>query len=266
MGTVSCGNEASGEKVLARVGDAYLYASDLEGMPATNDSIGFVRNYTRNWINNQVLVQATSSNAESTSEIDRKVEKFRQDLLLAEYEKQFLAKKLDTTVTEKQVSEFYTTHKSLFELRDYVVNVFYMKFDATEKTAATAGKEIQSCKSYEDAKRVEEKYAPVATNSYLDTNAWLFFNDLLREVPVNVEDKARFLQKNDFFETSSDDEVYYVRIFDYKLKDETSPMPLVKSKIKTFVLRERSQKLIEENRKALIKKFNSKNEIENYVK
>ncbi|HYG52761.1 MAG TPA: hypothetical protein VD905_17780 [Flavobacteriales bacterium] len=267
MGTVSCGNDKSGEKILARVGNVCLYASDLQGVPETQDSIGFVRNYTQNWINNQVLLQATTGADEgSTNEIDKKVEKFRQDLLLAEYEKNFLAKNLDTVVTEKQINGFYASHKPLFELRDYVVNVFYMRFDANEKSAETAGREIQNCKTPEDASRIEQKYAAVATNSYLDPDAWLFFNDLLREVPVNVEDKARFLQNNRFFETSNDNEVYYVRIFDYKLKDETSPMNLVRPKIKNLILRERSQKLVEENRKTLIKKFSSSTEIENYVK
>jgi hypothetical protein len=266
MFAVSCGNDAPGEKVLARVGDVYLYASELDHMPATNDSIGFVKSYTQNWINNQVLLQATKGNAETTSEIDQKVEKFRQELLMAEYEKTFLAKHLDTLVSDKQVNEFYVSHKSLFELRDYVVNVFYMKFDLSEKTASVAGNEIKNCKSAEEAKQIAEKYGSLATNMYLDPDAWLFFNDLLREVPVTIEDKARFLQNTNFFETSNQDDVYYVRIFDYKLKDETSPMALVKPKIKNLVLHERSQKLIDENRKQLIKEFSSKNEIENYVK
>lgn len=267
MGNFSCGNSTSNEKVLAKVGDTYLYTTDLPQFDNTKDSLDFVKKYTDNWINNQILIQHASQNGLSVNEdIDQKVEKFKQDLLLAEYEKDLIAKKLDTTVTAAQINEFYNSNRSLFELRDYVVNVFYMKFDISEKNNTKIASDIKNCKTAEDAKKVSSTYASLSVNSFLEPESWIFLTDLLREVPIDIDDKKRFLENNTFYETSTDEDLYYIRIFDYKLKNETSPVNLVENKIKTLILRSRSQKLIETNRISIIKQFNQKNEVQNYTK
>lgn len=267
MGSFSCGNSTSNEKVLAKVGNNYLYATNLPQFDDAKDSLDFIKKYTDNWINNQILIQHATQNSSATIEdIDQKVEKFRQDLLLAEFEKDLIAKKLDTTVTSAQINEFYDANKSLFELRDYVVNVFYMKFDISEKNNAKIASDIKNCKTTEDAKKVSSTYASLSVNSFLEPETWIFLTDLLREVPIDIDDKKKFLENNTFYETSTDEDLYYIRIFDYKLKNETSPLNLVENKIKTLLLRNRSQKLIETNRISIIKQFNQKNEVQNYTK
>jgi hypothetical protein len=267
MGNLSCGNSTSNEKILAQVGNEYLYANALPTFNSDNDSIDFVKKYTDNWINNQILIQHAAQYTNASDEaIDQKVEKFRQDLLLANYEKNLIETKLDTTVTSQQINEFYTENKPLFELRDFVVNVFYMKFDISEKNNVKIGNEIKNCKSFDDAKKIDDKYASLSVNSFLEPNSWIFLTDLLREIPINIDDKSTFLEKNNFYQTQTEEDIYYVRIFDYKLKNETSPVNLVENKIKTLILRERSRKLIESNRNSIIKQFNQKNEVQNYTK
>ena len=154
----------------------------------------------------------------------------------------------------------------MFELRDYVLSVFYMKFDVSEKNNATIGNEIKNCKSFQDAKRVEAKYSDLSVNSFLEPETWIFLSDLLREIPISIDDKSTFLENNPFYETKTEDDIYFVRIFDYKLKNETSPLNLVETKIKTMILRDRSQKLISDNRNNIIKQFNQKNEVQDYTK
>jgi len=264
---ISCASKSGNDKILAKVGDKYLYATDIEGYNTGSDSTEFVKKFVANWINNQILIQHAQKNTgESTEEIDQKVEKLRQDLYLAEYEKDFIRKNLDTTVTKNQITEFYNANKPLFELRDYVVNVFYMKFDISEKNNSKIGNDIRNCKNASEAKKIEEKYSSLSVNSYLEPNAWIFFSDLMREVPITVDDKARFLELNNFYETKTEEDIYFVRIFDYKLKNETSPVNIVENKIKSLILRDRSQKLISTNRNNIIKQFNKENEVQNYTK
>lgn len=267
MGNFSCGNSTDNGKVLAQVGDKYLYASDLIGFDFSGDSVAIVKKYTTNWINNQILNQHASENSKaSDEEINKQVEKFKLDLQLAAYEKEFLSKNLDTAISTQDIQKYYNSNKALFELRDYVLSVFYMKFDISEKNNSTISNEIKNCKSFQDAKRVETKYAEQSVNSFLEPETWIFLSDLLREIPIAIDDKSKFLENNSFYETKTDEDIYFVRIFDYKLKNETSPINLVEGKIRTMILRERSQNLIEANRNKIIKQFNEKNEVQDYTK
>ena len=266
MANFSCGNSNSNEKALAKVGDKYLYANEIQIDPSV-DSIQFIKKFTSSWIEKQILLEnAAEKNSATASEIDEKVEQYRKELDLAQYEKSFLDANLDTLVTDVQLEKFYTAHKNLFELRDYVVNVFYMKFDISENGNSKIGSEIENCKSMSEAKKIEEKYAQLSVNSFSEPNTWLFLSDLQREVPLKITDKSNFLTQNSFIKVEDDENLYYVRIFDYKLKNETSPLKLVKPKIKNIVLRNRSQELIAKNRKKIINEYSKSNEVENYTK
>jgi len=261
LANFSCGSAQSDEKILATVGDKNLYASELTGL----ENEKTVKNYVKQWVNHQILVQYAAKENSETGKIDEMVEQYKNDLILAEYEKSFLSKTLDTAVTATQINEFYKSNQALFELRDYVINVFYMKFDVADNTG-NIGAEIKKCRSYEDAVAVEKKYAAKAQFVYLEPSSWIFLSDLLREVPLKVENKGRFLETTPFIEASTEDQVYYVRIFEYKLKNEISPLNLVSGKIKTLILRNRSQELLQANRVKIINEFKKDNEVVEYQK
>lgn len=269
---VACGSGKKGDdEVLAKVGDVYLYQSELEGtiQPGLSpqDSIKFTSNYVDNWINRQILIQEAGQKVKDVMDkIDRQVSSYRNDLVLAEYEQQYLQQKLDTIVTGKQIQEFYTANKTMFELRDYVVNVFYLKFPSDEKDINRIGNEVKKCPDEKSAAEIDKKYSAMASNSYFEPGNWLFLNDLLREIPLEIEDKTRFMENTPYVEVKTDEFVYLVRIFDYKLKNDISPLDLVSNKIKTLILRKRSKDLLDEMRSGVIKQYKNENDVENYVK
>lgn len=266
----SCGGKDN-DDLLARVGDHELYRSDLSGIVPTGltpaDSTQRSKNYIETWINRHILLKKAGEEVKGSMEhIDRQVSQYRQDLILAEYEQQYLASKLDTVVTPEQIQTFYDENAHLFDLRDYVVNVFYLKFPSDEKEIGRIGHELKRCPTPADADVLDKKYSPMASNSYYEPNSWLFLNDLLREIPLEIEDKTRFLENNPYIEVKTDEFVYLVRIFEYKLRNDHAPLNLVEKKIKTLILRKRSKDLLAEMRSQVIKKYRNENDVENYTK
>lgn len=268
----ACGGKKSNERILARVGEQYLYVSDLDGvvLPGTSssDSIQLVKNFVSGWIKQLLLVQHAREAGEGIpeEELQQKLDKYRGDLQLASYEQNYLKKHLDTVVSKQQIQQYYQKNPGLFALDDYVVNVFYMKFDDTEKGLDNIGQQIKKCADPVEAKSIEAQYSSSALNSYLEPESWLYFSDLLREIPLEVEDKGNFIKNNSFFEVNNDGNTYFVRIFGYKLKSETSPVNMVENKIKDLILRNRSKQLLDQLRKDIMKKNNGSNNVENYVK
>src|SRR5688500_11903443 len=85
--------------VIARVNDEFLYVSDIKsltkGLQGT-DSIEALKSYAGNWVRKKLLLQKAIENIpEDDLGVTRKIQDYREALLLYEYEKALINKKLD---------------------------------------------------------------------------------------------------------------------------------------------------------------------------
>ena len=86
------------EAVLVRIGDKALTRGDLEReIPdrlKSKDSALFADNYIKQWVDDQLLYDVASRNIPDKENIDRMVERYRQELVIFEYQKHLLNDKL----------------------------------------------------------------------------------------------------------------------------------------------------------------------------
>lgn len=95
--------------VIARVNEEYLYASDLQSLTRGlkgQDSLSALKSYAENWVRKKLLLQKAIENIpEDDIGINKKVEDYREALLLYEYEKALINDKLDTTIRREETGE-----------------------------------------------------------------------------------------------------------------------------------------------------------------
>ena len=266
----SCGGDGEEEgQVLAKVYDKTLTYEDVKGIfpPGTSgeDSLILLKRYTERWIRHAVMLHHAETNLpETKKDVERKLEQHRQSLLIYEMEKEFVKQKLDTTVTEKELRAYYNAHKGDFELKDYIIKVLYVKLRKDDKNVSKVKKWAVS-KKQEDLISLDKYASTNAVNYYHDHESWIFLNDLLKEVPLRIDDKAQFLKNNTFVELEDDEYVYFVVFFDYRLKDDVSPFALEKTGIKDRILQTRTFEMMEKLRKELHEKALNESSIENFV-
>ena len=124
------GEKTAQEKPVARVGKATLSRSDIvanvpPGMSEA-DSIEYVRRYVNNWVDRELVDQAALPVLDM-AEIDRRVEKYRRDLITAEYRRYRFDTSADTAFTDKELKEYYNRHKELFTVGHPMVKGIYLK-------------------------------------------------------------------------------------------------------------------------------------------
>jgi hypothetical protein len=107
---------------LARVGDEYLYESDVVGLvpenTSTHDSIMMVRNYIDNWVRTRLMIEQAKKNLVIQKlNLDKQLEKYRNSLIIYHYETELLQQKLDTLVVEDEIEKYYNEHLADFELK-----------------------------------------------------------------------------------------------------------------------------------------------------
>ena len=253
---------------IARAYDSYLYLSDLENILPKNatekDSATIVQNYIKNWIENKVLLTKAELNlSDYSNTIDRKIENYRTSLMIYEYEKELVNQMLDTQVTENQIEEYYLKNKQDFALKDYIVKVLYIKLD--KKTPQlNKVRDLYKFSSSDKMKDLEEYCHKYAINFYLDTESWIYLEDLKREVPVTIYDAENFLKKNKYLDFEDDNYIYLLNIIDYNLDDDTSPLSLEKNNIKNIILNSRKLELITKMKKEVYQDAFEKQQVEIY--
>ncbi len=169
---------------------------------STKDSLELIKKYIDNWVHETLVIQKAESNlSEDKKNVEKQLQDYRNSLITFAYEKELVNQKLDTVVTQNEIEEYYNNNKANFELRDNIIKVIYIKVN---KTAPEMKKVKNWYKSDEpkDKEQLASYCHQFAANFYLDDNSWLFFDDLLKEIPIQTYNKELFLQNNRLVEVS----------------------------------------------------------------
>jgi hypothetical protein len=84
-----------------------------------------------------------------------------------------------------------------------------------------------------------------AVNFYLDDDAWLLFDDLLKEIPIETYDQEAYLKSNRTIETKDENFYYLINIKDFKIRESTSPISFEKDNIKNIIINKRKLELVQ---------------------
>jgi hypothetical protein len=100
----------------------------------------------------------------------------------------------------------------------------------------------------------------------LDDSVWYDFEDVIKNTPlVSIPNKVQFLRTNDFIETSDDIYVYFVRVLDYKITDQISPLEFVKDDIVQIIRNQRKVALTQRLEEEIFKEASENNDFEIYA-
>ena len=253
---------------VARVNNNYLYTSDLDGIVgpgiSASDSAVIIKRYIENWVRQQVyLEEAEKYLSDDQTDFHRKVDDYRNSLIIFTYENQFINSNLDTVITPELMLEYYEKHQDEFKLKDHIVQVKFIKLPLDAPEVNSVRRLIRS-DDEQDLLTLEDYCVNNAASYFLDINSWFVFNDILRDMPVNTQNQESFLRNNRFVERRDDFYRYFLYIIDYRLEGSTSPLAFQSDNIKAIILNHRKQNMISELRQQLYKNAASNNSFEIY--
>ena len=256
------------ERVLARVHDEYLYESDLKGLvaPGTTptDSITIVRNYIDSWIRKKLQVDQARKNLPAQQlDFTAQLAEYENSLIIYAYENELVAQKLDTVVTPEEIETYYNANQNNFLLKDNIVKMQYVKLPLKSKEIRQVNKLLEA-NDPESLTKLSELCEKQAADYFLDSENWLTFSDVLREIPVKTYNQEDFLRTNRNFEYQDSAFVYIIRIRDFKIKDNVSPLSYEKERIRNIILNKRKIDLINAMHRDVYDEALKKNEFEIY--
>lgn len=274
--TVSC-NFFQKEKTLipagnpvARVYDKYLYDTDLESMLAAttqDDSISMANKFIDNWIHQQLLLHQAESFLEyNKEEHEKKVAEYRYSLLVYEYEEQFVKKHLDTSIHFDEVKEYYEKFKDNFILKFNIFQGYFVKLPLNSPKLDKVRKWMNSDRQA-DRKELFSYCLQFAAFFSIDDTTWYHFKDITEGSPFSkLINPLSILNPNHYAESEDSLFMYLLKIKDFKMVDEISPLPYVKDQIKSLLLHKRRNKLAKDLQEQIFQLAEKNKEFEIYEK
>ncbi len=235
---------------LARVHNKFLYESDIKSLFNSNiskeDSIVVARNYINDWIKKQLLMQKAELNLnEESKDIEKQIEDYRSSLLIFKYKQELIKQKLDTIITNQEIENYYSEYSGNFILNHNIVKALFLKI-SKEAPENDKVKRWYKSNDQENLSRLEDYCYQYATKFDDFDNKWIPFNNLLIEIPTNINDQERYLRYNKYIETEDDLFYYFVKINEYSLKSTVQPLEYAQLKIKSILLNKRKFTFIDE--------------------
>lgn len=237
-------NPEGDSQPVARVHDSYLYESDLEGLMRKgvqkSDSANIAERYVNSWIKKQLLIKEAASQSDfNIDELEKMVQNYRQDLMIHALEKKYVENQLDREITEEEINKYYKENIENFELKQNIIKCLYVKLPNDAPKLQRVKKLINSSNPKEREELNSYTYR-FSTSYSLQDSLWLNFEEVIANTPLtSIPNKVQFLKKNDYVEMSDDDFTYFLKILDYKISEETSPLEFVKDQIENIILNKR---------------------------
>lgn len=225
------------------------------------DSVEFLIQQENAWINEQILLkEAQVRLSDSEKDKTKELEEYKNNLMLYSLRENLVLSELDTFVSDEEISKYYKENKANFELKRNIAKILFVKV-IKEKYKKKVNKWM---KDY-SGKNIEllNKYCrEQALNYYLSDSTWLLFDDIWKEIPISkTYNRERFLNSNKFLTFEEGDYIYLLKILDFRIKNDLSPLEFEQDKIKQIVLNKRRISLIKEKEKELIRQAYSNGDV-----
>jgi hypothetical protein len=254
-------------KPIARAGELYLYADDLLGLTPENiskqDSARLAEKYINDWIKKQLIVEkARTEIAINEAEIERKVLEYQYALISHEFEKLYISAHLDNNVSQEEVEAYYTSKADNFILKQNIVRCLFVQ---VPKSAPAQNQLRRNLRSYPNANMTDIKdYSyQYATKSFLDDSVWVNFDEVIKNTPLKtIDNRTQYLKRTTFSESADENYSYYIKIVDYKISDQVSPLEFIREDIENIIINKRKLALKKELEKAIYEEATVKKNFE----
>jgi hypothetical protein len=235
-------------KSIARVNDAFLYADELKGIvpekTTKDDSAARINAYVTSWVRKQLLIQEALKTINiDEAEVERKVLDYRYSLIGYEFLNYYIQQHLNDSVDEASIETYYKTHLDNFILKQNIIRGTYIKV-SKDAPRTKRIKDLMFSFKEKEINELKSYCLSFSAAYHLADSSWIEFDKLAVNSPLaEIPNKIQFLRSYNYYETSDQGYLYFLKVDAYKITDNVSPLEFVKHDIKNIILNKRKVEL-----------------------
>jgi hypothetical protein len=245
----SCSEKAADQKrtPILEVEGKFLYLDEIENIIPPNvnakDSTEIADNFIRKWVTDVLIYENAKRNIINKKEIDQLLEEYKKSLTIQQYQQNLIEERLSKEPTEEEMKAFYEQYSEQLTLRYNIIKGILLIVPENAPKIANVRSWVQSGNT--SALENIEKYSIQNAISYdYFGDKWIPLGDVLKKMPLQIEDVGSFLNGRHFIEMSDSTRHYFLKINSYKLSGQVEPFEMAKPKIASIILNKQKTEFI----------------------
>ncbi len=249
-------------EVVARLGHHRLFRSEVDAVipPGTSpqDSANLAMLYIHSWAKEKAFADVASERlSKEEKDVSRELDSYRESLLRYRFEQHYINERLDTAVTDAQISAYYDSHPETFVLERPIFRARFLNIAADSPNLPV----IRSLMSSDDLADVEAADS-VAFNSavrYRDYSArWLDAVSLAAEFRVDYAEMLSARKGSFITLPDGEDKVSVAYIVESIPSGKTAPLDFCRERIRDIIISARKHELLTTLEQDLIEEARTK--------
>jgi len=262
----ACSTGEDGELLAGAYGNK-LYDTELKKLLSPNmsfeDSVLITKEYVNVWLGRQILLnKAESVLSPEEKDKTKQIEQYKSDLLSYEVLNKLAIMQVDTSFADAELEEYYEEQQDEFELSQNILKINFFKIPLASQDVDLLWSSFKDDDFviYSKLKALTEG----SGNYYIDKESWVYFDDILKELPISTYDQEQYLNNNKFIKIVDGSFVYFIKIIDFKIRSSTSPFSLERDNIKELLLMKRQQEMVKSIETKLLEEAYNNKQIKTY--
>ncbi len=253
------------DEFVAKVGDHELTLKELSGYIPNyldaKDSALWAEDYIKKWVQRELLLQkAEEKLGVELKDVNKELEEYKNSLLIYRYKNMLVKEKLDTTVSEASINEYYNQHRESFILNRNIVKAIFIKIPVQVSNPDNI-KDLCLSENKEKQEKLTSYCMSYAKTYDKFNNQWVAADLVLKNLPEDIKDQNQFLERNRFFESTDMNYYYIVCVRDYRLSGQVSPVEYVQNDIRNLILSKQKMEFLKQIEKDTYQEGINKNKV-----
>ena len=241
------------DKLVSRVGENYLYESEIPDFSLYEDSLIRKKVFVDSWAREKILFDLSLVNLDQKSiiNLDELIERYKRDLYINSYKDILINSMVDSIISDSEIDEYYDKNLNKFKLNEDLIKFRFVKIPLDNINLNKIRNGLIRYSSF-DMELIDSLSFQLASYN-LNDSLWITKRDFFNQVDfVNYENQKKYVKKGQLI--SKRDSMYVNLLFidDILQANSVAPRSYLTDRIKSTIYNNRKILLIKELNKEII--------------
>ena len=241
------------DKLVSRVGENYLYESEIPDFSFYEDSLIRKKVFIDSWARENILFDLSLVNLDQKSilNLDELIERYKRDLYINSYKDILVNSMVDSIISDSEIDEYYDKNLNKFKLNEDLIKFRFVKIPLDNININKIRNGLIRFSSFD--KNLIDSLSFQLASYNLNDSLWITKRDFFNQVDfINYENEKKYVKKGQLI--SKRDSMYVNLLFidDILQANSVAPRSYLSDRIKSTIYNNRKILLIRELNKEII--------------
>jgi len=241
------------DKLVSRVGENYLYESEIPDFSFYEDSLIRKKVFIDSWARENILFDLSLVNLDQKSiiNLDQLIERYKRDLYINSYKDILINTMVDSIISDSEIDEYYDKNLNKFKLNEDLIKFRFVKIPLDNININKIRNGLIRFSSFD--KNLIDSLSFQLASYNLNDSLWITKRNFFNQVDfINYENEKKYVKKGQLI--SKRDSMYVNLLFidDILQANSVAPRSYLSDRIKSTIYNNRKILLIRELNKEII--------------